>query len=70
VQGYIRTQSLRSVAIMSSHHIPRPTTNEILRYRFQHGINLGSVYVLEQWLSPKMYDHGVSGASELDAVVA
>jgi hypothetical protein len=55
---------------MASHHVPRPTTCDILRFRYQHGVNLGSVFVLEQWLSPGMYDHGVSGASELDAVVA
>ena len=55
---------------MASHHVPRPTTSDILRFRYQHGVNLGSVFVLEQWLSLGMYDHGVSGASELDAVVA
>lgn len=55
---------------MSSHHLPRPTTSDILRFRFQQGVNLGGVFVLEQWLTPSMYDEGVSGASELDAVVA
>lgn len=57
-------------SVMSSHHVPRPTTSDILRFRYQHGVNLGSVFVLEQWLSPRMYDHGVSGDGELDAVVA
>lgn len=55
---------------MASHHVPRPTTSDILRFRYQHGVNLGSMFVLEQWLSPGMYDYGVSGASELDAVVS
>lgn len=48
----------------------RPSLQDILRYRYQYGTNLGGVFVLEQWLFGSMYDPGVSGSSELDAVVA
>ncbi|EXJ81234.1 hypothetical protein A1O3_07524 [Capronia epimyces CBS 606.96] len=48
----------------------RPTPQVILRYRYQHGTNLGGIFVLEQWLFGSMYDQGVSSSSELDAVVA
>ena len=45
-----------------------PTATDVLRYRFQHGVNLGSVFVLERWLSPQMFAEGSTGNSELDAV--
>lgn len=48
----------------------RPTPRDILRYRYQHGANLGSIFILEQWLFGGMYDEGVSGSSELDAINA
>lgn len=50
--------------------LSRPTPKDIFRYRYQHGTNLGSIFILEQWLYGSMYDQGVSGSSELDAVVA
>ncbi|EXJ95904.1 hypothetical protein A1O1_01029 [Capronia coronata CBS 617.96] len=49
---------------------PRPTPQDIIRYRYQHGTNLGAIFVLEQWLFGRMYDENVSSGSELDAVVA
>ncbi|EXJ73064.1 uncharacterized protein A1O5_04213 [Cladophialophora psammophila CBS 110553] len=55
---------------MSYRQQSRPTPKDILRYRYQHGTNLGSIFILEQWLFGSMYDQGVSGSSELDAVVA
>lgn len=55
---------------MSSHHIPRPQLRDILRYRYHHGPNLGSIFVLERWLYGSMYDAGAAGASELDAIVS
>ena len=45
-----------------------PTPLDVLRYRYHHGSNLGGVFVLEQWLFPSMFDQGVKGSSELDAV--
>jgi len=55
---------------MSSHHLPRPSAKDILRYRYHHGSNLGSFFVLEKWLHGSMYDGGAAGSSELDAVVS
>lgn len=46
------------------------TTADIFNYRYHHGTNLGSVFVLEKWLSSSMYVHGAAGDSELDAVRA
>ena len=47
-----------------------PSATEILRYRYQYGVNLGSVFVLERWLSPDMFVDGCTGDSELEAVQA
>ena len=47
-----------------------PTVNDIFRYRYQHGTNLGSIFVLERWLSGSMYIDGVPGDSELNAIKA
>ncbi|KAI9794540.1 MAG: Glucan 1,3-beta-glucosidase 3 [Peltula sp. TS41687] len=47
-----------------------PTVTDVMRYRYHHGTNLGSVFVLEQWLSPSMFVNGATGSSELDAVTA
>lgn len=49
-------------------HPPGPTTEDIFRYRYQHGTNLGSIFVLEKWLHRSMYEKGSSGSSELSAV--
>ncbi|KAI4273148.1 MAG: hypothetical protein L6R38_006412 [Xanthoria sp. 2 TBL-2021] len=46
-----------------------PTAGDIFNYRFHHGTNLGTIFVLEKWLSGSMYD-GAAGDSELDAVRA
>ncbi|KAI9679847.1 MAG: Glucan 1,3-beta-glucosidase 3 [Caeruleum heppii] len=54
----------------SSSVIQPPTPNEVLRYRYHHGTNLGSIYVLEKWLSGSMFVEGSTGESELDAVNA
>ena len=44
------------------------TPLDILRYRFHHGTNLGSIFVLEKWLFPKLFPS--ASASELSAVRA
>lgn len=49
-------------------HPPAPTTEDIFRYRYQHGTNLGSIFVLEKWLHGSMHEKGSSGSSELSAV--
>ncbi|KAJ4313942.1 Glucan 1,3-beta-glucosidase 3 [Neodidymelliopsis sp. IMI 364377] len=56
------------------HHHPiginEPTALDILRYRYHHGTNLGSVYVVERWLQPSRFPDGAEGSSELAAVKA
>ncbi|TGZ85275.1 glycoside hydrolase [Ascodesmis nigricans] len=44
-----------------------PSDRDIFRYRFHHGVNLGSVFVLEKWLYPSMFPDGTE--AELDAVI-
>lgn len=45
-----------------------PTQKDIFSYRYQHGTNLGSVFVLERWLRNSMYEDDTPGASELEAI--
>lgn len=45
-----------------------PTAIDIFRYRYQHGTNLGSIFVLEKWLHPKMFEKDAKGSSEIEAV--
>lgn len=47
-----------------------PTSLDLLRYRTHHGTNLGSIFVLEKWLFPSMFEPTAKGDSELDAVTA
>jgi len=50
--------------------ISDPTPQEVLRYRYHHGANLGSIYVLEKWLHPSMFPSNAAPgqSSELEAV--
>lgn len=45
-----------------------PTLADVTRYRYAHGVNLGSVFVQEKWLTGAFYPEGCSGTSELAAV--
>ncbi|PVH87315.1 glycoside hydrolase family 5 protein [Cadophora sp. DSE1049] len=47
-----------------------PTVLDLLRYRFHWGTNLGSIFVLEKWLSGSMFVGSSSGDHELAAVTA
>ncbi|MCJ1337831.1 Glucan 1,3-beta-glucosidase 3 [Bachmanniomyces sp. S44760] len=47
-----------------------PSRQDILRYRLQHGVNLGGVFVLERWLFGSLFHPHAKGGSELDAVTA
>ena len=55
---------------MSSQRLSPPSAKDILRYRYQHGTNLGGIFNLEQWLYPGMHDEGVFSPTEIDAVVS
>jgi aryl-phospho-beta-D-glucosidase BglC (GH1 family) len=48
--------------------IAPPTALDVIRYRYHHGVNLGSIFVLEQWLHPSMFPASSPGGAELDAV--
>lgn len=48
--------------------IQEPTPLDIIRYRYHHGTNLGSIFVLEKWLHPSRFPEGATGTSELEAV--
>jgi aryl-phospho-beta-D-glucosidase BglC (GH1 family) len=50
--------------------IKPPSSVDIFRYRYAHGTNLGSIFVLEKWLSGSMFSGNAKGDSELDAVTA
>jgi len=54
----------------SPSYIQPPSPIDVVRYRYNHGTNLGSIFVLEQWLSGSMFVAGAKGGSELDAVNA
>jgi hypothetical protein len=62
--------TLTAPAAMSSHHLVRHSLKETLRYRYHHGPNIGSIFVLDEWLHGSMYDAGAAGSSELDAVIS
>jgi alpha-ketoglutarate-dependent taurine dioxygenase len=47
-----------------------PTEQDIFRYRYQHGANLGAIFCLERWLFGSMFEESTSGGSEVDAVKA
>ncbi|KUJ07921.1 glycoside hydrolase [Mollisia scopiformis] len=47
-----------------------PTAEDVIQYRYHHGVNLGSVFVLEKWLFSDMFIDQAHGDSELDAVDA
>jgi aryl-phospho-beta-D-glucosidase BglC (GH1 family) len=50
--------------------IREATPLDIMRYRYHHGTNLGSIYVIERWLQPSRFPEGAEGSSELAAVKA
>ncbi|KAH7382217.1 glycoside hydrolase superfamily [Pyrenochaeta sp. MPI-SDFR-AT-0127] len=50
--------------------ISEPTPLDIIRYRYHHGTNLGSIYVIERWLYGSRFPDGAEGSSELAAVKA
>jgi aryl-phospho-beta-D-glucosidase BglC (GH1 family) len=54
----------------TSNNIRDATPLDIIRYRYHHGTNLGSVYVIERWLQPSRFPDGAEGSSELAAVKA
>lgn len=50
--------------------IQAPTEADVIRYRYHHGTNLGSVFILERWLTGSMFPFDAKGSSELTAATA
>jgi len=48
--------------------IQPPSPLDVMRYRYQHGTNLGSVFVLERWLTGSMFVEGSGGSAELAGI--
>ena len=63
------TSSPKYTSTLQTNCLP-PTSQDLLRYRSHHGSNLGSIFVLEKWLYPSMFEPGAEGDSELAAVTA
>ncbi|KAF2020604.1 glycoside hydrolase family 5 protein [Aaosphaeria arxii CBS 175.79] len=64
------TQSATRSSPDGPNYIQEPTPVDILRYRYHHGTNLGSIYVIERWLHPSCFPDDASGSSELASVKA
>jgi aryl-phospho-beta-D-glucosidase BglC (GH1 family) len=50
--------------------IQPPSPADVSRYHYHHGTNIGSVFVLEKWLTGSMFLADAKGKSELAAVEA
>ncbi|KAK5725998.1 Glucan 1,3-beta-glucosidase 3 [Elasticomyces elasticus] len=50
--------------------IQPPTPKDVTRFRYHHGCNMGSVFILEKWLTGSMFPDGAPGSSELAAAEA
>lgn len=50
--------------------IRAPTPADVIRYRYHHGTNVGSVFILEKWLTPHMFPESAEGSAERAAVKA
>jgi hypothetical protein len=50
--------------------VSTPSRLDVMRYRYHHGVNIGSCFVLEKWLSPFAFpmSAGNDQSSELAAV--
>ncbi|KAK4541399.1 hypothetical protein LTR36_008000 [Oleoguttula mirabilis] len=50
--------------------VQAPTVADVTRYRYHHGTNIGSLFILEKWLTGHMFPEGAQGSSELAAAEA
>lgn len=68
VKGFSQCDEFNLSSI--NHNINEPTPLEIIRYRYHHATNLGSIYVIERWLQPSRFPDDADGSSELACVKA
>ena len=67
--GLRRNPALRCSREHDEPDTTKPVTElDILRYRYQHGVNLGGIFVLEQFFQPHMFQ-GCELDSENEAVM-
>ncbi|KAF2114509.1 glycoside hydrolase superfamily [Lophiotrema nucula] len=59
---------LRGMSQDEPDKISEPTATDILRYRYHHGTNLGSIFVIERWLHNSRFPDPADGSSELACV--
>lgn len=50
--------------------IQAPSYADVQRYRYHHGTNFGTLFILERWLCECMFPDGSEGSAELAAVQA
>lgn len=63
-----RSPQAATASTSHSSSIHPVTRQDIFRYRYHHGTNLGSIFVLERWLFPSLFSG--PGDSELAAVTS
>lgn len=63
--GSIREQQ---AVIAAGPLLQPPQERDVLAYRYHHGTNVGSIFVLEKWLFGNLFTDLATGDSELDAV--
>ncbi|PLB46792.1 glycoside hydrolase [Aspergillus steynii IBT 23096] len=54
--------------IMFGSGISPPTVDDVFRYRYQHGTNLGSVFMHGPWLDNSVFEDDPNGSRELEAL--
>lgn len=64
----------QAVLLQQSKDVPAsihpPTADDVFRYRYHYGVNLGGIFVLDKRLFPSIFNASTNGDSELDAVTA
>lgn len=70
IKSITRSTKGRQLPMTDTVHpgISPPALADVTRYRYHHGTNLGSVFVLERWLTGGMFHESAKGSSELAAV--
>ena len=64
--------SFQSTNYAMQNPLPACTTQDVLRYRYHHGCNIGGLFVLEKWLCQSAFpsQNSANQTSELAAVTA
>lgn len=60
-------KDLEATSPKDNQSMPPPMPLDVTRYRYHHGANLGSIFILERWLTGSMFHESAKGGSELSA---